>query len=138
MGNGYNVKDALLKQTKALPAAIGSVTSTPINLETNPTGDFVAPVQLKLTAPALDDDQLPDTHTAIYDILMDTSASMGSPTVLYNDVITQTGATSAGDVGNSFIFSLPANVESFIAAKCTTTSTAADASAVSLTLEVLL
>lgn len=136
MGLGYNVKDALLKKTKALPAAVGSVTSDPIPLDQNSTGDFVAPVQFKLTAPALDDDQLPDAKTAVYDILMDTSASMGSPTVLFNDVITQTGAASAGADGAEYLFRLPTNVEPFIAAKCTTDGTA-DASGASLVLEAL-
>jgi hypothetical protein len=139
MPNNRNLKDASLKVTKPLPASTTATATDGINLQNSTKGDFVAPVEFLLTAPALSTAQLPDTKTMTYTVETDTDSAFGSAKVVMTlNSLTQTGAGGAGAVGGSERFRLPTNVEQYVRAKVTpSASGTGDASGVSMTLEVL-
>ena len=134
---GYEIRDELLKKTKALPNGAASVTSDPIDLETGSRSDFVANCELLLSAPALATGELGDGATMKYAIETDDNSGFSSATTLIVDAIVQTGAGGAGAAAATKRFTLPTNVERYVRAKATN-SAAGNASGKSLTLEVLL
>lgn len=132
----FLMKDANLKQTKALPTGASSVTSSPIDLETSTRGDFLANVEFLLSAPALAVGQLANASTMTYIIEHDTDSAFGTAATLIDKAIVQTGAGGVGAAAATYRFRVPTNVKRYIRAKATN-SAAADASASSLTLEAL-
>ncbi|MCE9605072.1 MAG: hypothetical protein K8U03_09255 [Planctomycetia bacterium] len=134
---GYGLKDALLKVTKVLPNGAASTTSDAIDLGLSSKGDFVAPVEFKLTAPALGVTPLADAKTMKYSIVHSDNSDLSSPSTLMTDVIVQTGAGGIGAVTASATVRLPVDVKRYIGCKATG-STTGDASASSMTLEALL
>lgn len=136
---GYELKDASLKLTRALPASAATVYATP-GIDTGKTtaqGAQLADVELLLTAPALSTDELGDAATMKYSILMDTVDPIdGSSTVLYADILTQTGAGGAGAAAATKRFKLPSDALRIIGFKAVN-SAAGDASGKSATLELL-
>ena len=67
---------------------------------------------------------------------MDADSAFGSPTTLYGDLITQTGAGGAGAAAATATVKVPVDVEPHIRLKMVKTG-AADASGASGTLELL-
>lgn len=136
---GYELKDAGLTLTLALPASATTAYATP-GIDTGKTTDQAvqaADVELLLTAPALTTAQLGDAATMKYSILMDTVNPIdGSSVVLHADILTQTGAGGAGAAGATKRFKLPSDALRIIGLKVVN-SAAGDASGVSATLEVL-
>lgn len=134
---GLGVKDAALKVTKALPNGAAAVTSDPIDTRCSMTGDHLAEVEFKISAPALGVTPLPNTKTMIFDVLTSDNSDMSSPTTLMAAVITQTGAGGAGAAAATYTFKLPVDTKRYVAVKATG-SASGDASGSSLTLEALL
>jgi hypothetical protein len=135
MPNNFNLDDALLKQSKALPAAAGSTTSNGIDLMNSATGDFVAEVDLTIDAPALTVTQLPNAATATYLLEHDTDPAFGTVTTLAT-LGTQTGAGGVGAAAVQFRFDPPETVKRYVRGKCTTATSPGDCSAASFTLKV--
>ena len=129
----HQVKDVNVKATGALPAGALTSYSTGIDLG---LGDVLADFEVKITAPALTTGQLADASTVKYSLEMDDNAAFASPTTLYGDLITQTGAGGAGATTATATVRVPVDVEPYIRLKMVKTG-AADASAASGTLELL-
>lgn len=139
LGTGFLTADALLKVTRALPAAASStVNSTGINLEEGTRGDLLADCELLLTYPALSTTILPDTRTMTYTIQHDTDAAFGTATSLTGGSnVLQTGAGGVGAAGGTLRVRLPTNVKQYIRLQITSGASTTDASATSATLQVL-
>lgn len=132
-----NLKDALVKNTRALPAsASSSVTSTGIDLMNGPNGQFLANADVRVAAPAVNATMAPDTRTFTYDIVHSVNADLSSPATLFSGLIVQTGASSAGAAAAEIRVRLPTNVRRYIGLKITSGASTGDASAVSATLEL--
>lgn len=138
---GFLMKDALLKVTKTLPgAASTTVNSSGINLEEGTRGDFLANVEVLITAPALNTTILPDTRTMTYSLYHDTDPAFGTETLVFGAAgqIVQTGAGGVGAALATFRGRLPTTVKQYIRLKITSGASTTDASATSATLELLL
>lgn len=133
---GQNVRDALLKATRALPASTAAVTSTAIDTGTGTGGSQLADVELLLSAPAVSTGQLPDTKTFTYAIIHSDNSDLSSPSTLFSAVITQTGSTGAAAATKRF--GLPTDTKRYVGFTITpSASGTGDASAATATLEVL-
>lgn len=136
----YNLKDALLKLTRALPASTTAVTSAS-SIDTGKStsmGVQVADVEYLLTAPAVTTAQLPDAKTFTYDIIHSDNADLSLPATLFTSVIIQTGAGGAGAAAAEWRGKLPSTAKRYIGFKVTPSgSGTGDASAASSTLEVV-
>lgn len=132
------IKDALLKDTKALPNGAATVYSTGIDTSKSPTGKQLAEVEYLLTAPAMNATEMPDAKTMIYSILVDTVLPVdGSSTVLYPSVITQTGAGGVGCAAATYRFKLPSTAPRLVGFRAVG-SASGNATTASATLEVVL
>ncbi len=136
-----NVRDALLKVTRALPATI-AVTSDAIDTgKVTDQGRQLAMVEFLVTAPALTTDQLPDDDALEYDVIMSDSADLSAAVTLYPAVIIQTGDGAAGAAGATHRFRLPTTAKRYIGIQINPlpagTGAPADASAAAATLEAL-
>lgn len=130
-----NVKDVLLKKTKTLPASNTSVYSDGIALGHGTSGQFDAPCEVVITAPALTNAQLGNAATMKYSLQHDTDSAFGGATDLFTDCIVQTGAGSGAAAASKRI-RLPTDVKGNIRVKATNSANA-DASAASMTLELV-
>jgi len=136
--NSLNLRDAQVKSSRVMPSAASTaVTSAGIDLMNGTTGNFCAPCDALVTAPALTTTMLPDTRTMTYDIVHSVNSDMSSPATLYSAVITQTGAASAGAAATTFRASLPRNVRRYVALKVTSGASTTDASTLTAYLELL-
>lgn len=140
MTPAYTRRDADLLRTKALPsAASSSVSTTPIDLRRTSNGQQITPCEIEIVIPALNATMLPDTKTATYVLEHSAALSSGalsSPTTL-QAIAVQTGAGGAGADGTTVKLKLPSDAERYIGLKCTLGAGTADASAVSMTLDIL-
>lgn len=135
---GYALKDVQVKNTRALPAAASStVDGAAIDLGHGANGDFVAPAEFKLTAPAVNTTMAPDTRTFTYSIIHSDNADLSSPSVLIASIIVQTGAGGAGAATANATFRPPVDVKRYLGVRIVSGASTADASAVSATLEGL-
>lgn len=128
------MKDTELKETKALPAEDGTVTTTAIDLGNSSDGDFMGDVDCIITAPALTTTELPDDDTATYKL--EESADNSSFSDLRTAVITQTGASGAGAATATETIRLPKDVKRYVRLSVTTAGTSGDCSGKSMTLEL--
>jgi len=135
----YNLRDQLLKITRALPAAAStSVTSTSaINLGVTANGAAVFDGEFVLTAPALTTTMAPDTKTMTYDIIESDNADLSSPTTIIAGAIVQTGAGGVGAATAERRFKVPTTSKSYIGLKVTSGANITDSSTVSATLELV-
>lgn len=133
----HGVRDANLIQTKALPSGASSVYTDGIDLGAlNARGARLADCEMLVSAPALAVGELANASTMKYDIQTDDDSAFGSPTTVALEVIVQTGAGGVGDAADSFRYKIPSDSERYIRIKATN-SHAADASAKSMTMELL-
>jgi hypothetical protein len=133
---GFALNDTQVKGTRALPSAASTtVDGAAIDLGHGSFGDFLAAMELKLTAPALTTTMAPDTRTMTYSIIHSDNADLSSPTVLYTSVIVQTGAGGVGAATTSFTCRLPVDVKRYVGVRIVSGASIADSSAVSATLE---
>lgn len=135
MPNNLNLQDALLKMSHALAASPGAVHTAGIDLGNSQFGDFVAEAQVAVTAPALSLAQLPNADVVTYIVEHDTDPAFGTATTLLT-AGTQTGASSAGAAGATYISRLPVTVKRYIRGTFTTGSGAGDCSAASASIQV--
>lgn len=131
-----NVKDAELIETKALPNGAGSTNTDAFDLGMGEQGQFAANCELVIDAPALVVGDLADAATMKYSVQMDSDAGFGSPTTIYPDVITQTGAGGAGAAAASRRVRLPTNCERYVRVRATN-SASGDASDKSMTVSLV-
>ena len=135
----YALKDAQVKNTRALPAAAGAtVDGAAIDLGHGSLGDFVANAEFKLSAPAVNTTMLPDTRTFTYSIIHSDNADLSAPVVLYGSVLVQTGAGAAGAAAATHICRLPVDVKRHIGVRVVASAATGDASSVAATFEGLL
>lgn len=136
MPNNRNLRDVLLKVTKALPASTTAAVSTGIDTQNSANGDFVAEVEFLLSAPVLTTGELPDTKTMTYTIEHDTDSAFGTVATLLTVPTVQTGSTGAAAFTYRFV--PPSTCKRYVRAKVTpSASGTGDASGKSMTLEVL-
>jgi hypothetical protein len=133
---GFKVKDAQLKGTLALPTGASSVHGAAIKLDNGSRDQFCADVEWLVTAPALVVGKLANGSTMVYDVITSPNSDGSSPTVIYPGVITQTGAGGVGAAAATKTVRLPLDVTGYVGLQVTN-SAAADASAVSATIEGL-
>lgn len=138
LGTGFLLGDKLLRNTRALPAAASSTVDGAALLVDNTTrGEFVAPCQVKISAPAVNATMAPDTRTFTYSVITSDAANLGTPTVIASAVITQTGAGGAGAAAATATIRLPLNVKKYIGLRIVSGASTGDASSVAGTLELL-
>jgi len=130
-------KDAQLRATRALPAAAATVNGAAIKLDVASRDQLLAEVQWLITAPALAVGQLANGSTMKYSLITSPNSDGSSPTVIYKDLITQTGAGGAGAAAATSKVRLPADVTGYVGLQVIN-SAAADASAASATIEAVL
>ena len=132
---GFNKRDTNLKQTKALPNGAAATSIDGFDLGLTTRSDFVAPLELLLTAPALATGVMGDGKTMIYTVETDDNSNFSSATNL-GTILTQTGAGGAGCAAATARWKPPTNVERYIRVKATG-STTGNASTSSMTVELL-
>jgi hypothetical protein len=135
----FALKDTQLKNTGALPAAASStVDVAAIDLGHGSRGDHLANAELKVSAPAVTTTMAPDTRTFSYSVIHSDNADLSSPTVLYTNIIVQTGASSAGAAAADATVRLPVDVKRYVGVRVVSGASTATAAAVSVTAELLL
>ena len=136
MQEGRQLVDNELTETRALPNGAATVEGAAIQLDNSANGDFVAPCDVKISAPALVVGDLADAATMKYDLITSVNADLSASTTLVNDAITQTGAGGAGAAAATWQGRLPNNVAKYLGLSITN-SGAGDASDKSATLQLL-
>lgn len=137
----YNLRDAALKASDALPAAAGTVNGTAIDLGNTLTdrGARLEKDELLLSAPALTVTQLPNTTTMTYALQSSTLANFASNTSLVGSAIVQTGNNAAAAA--SYRFKLPTNCARYVRAVAVSANvgnaTVGNCAASNMTLELL-
>ena len=118
---GFNLRDAdaSVKKTRALPNGAATVVSEGIALGHGSRGDHLADVELEITAPAVDVNDLANGATMTYDVYHDTAADFGSEALLLDNVVTQTGAGGAGAAAQTKAVRLPVDVNRYVRVKVT-------------------
>jgi len=136
----HNVKDASFVETKALGTADGTVATDGMDLGALSArgarleqGDC----ELKIEAPALNTTQLPNADTNTYSIETDEDVAFGSPKVLADKVIVQTGAGGAGAAAVTARFRLPSDCERYVRVKSVLAGGTGDCSGASMTASLL-
>jgi len=134
------LRDSLLKETVAMPAAAStSVETDPIDTLHGDRGQFVANCEFVLTAPALTSTMLPDGKTMTYKIEQaDDEDFSENDEDLFAELLVQTGADSTGGAATDTVrFRLPSDVRRYIRAVATSGEGTATAAAVEMTLEAV-
>lgn len=135
--SNFNLKDTLVKVTRALPAAASSsVTSaSAIDLGHGANGNPLFKGELLLSAPAVTTTMAPDTRTLTYDIIHSDNSDLSSPVTIVAAAILQTGAGGVGAAAATFRFKPASNSKRYVGVKVTSGASITDSSAVSATLE---
>jgi len=130
----HGVQDAGLNQSKALPAAGASASTTAIDLGTLTTrGARLEDVEFVLSLPATPD--LVDDKTILIDIETDDDVEWGSALTLIDNAISVVGAGGAGAAAAEYRFKLPTGCERYLRATATVLAAGGDNTGVSFTLE---
>jgi len=124
-----NLQDALLKVTRALPTADGTVTSADIDLQNTAPGVGLDNVELVIDLPALTSTHLPSADTLTITLQGGASATP-STSLGITKVVTGTGSTIAAQ---SLRFRLPPDCPRYINAKFVAAGGTGDISGVSAT-----
>lgn len=133
----FEVRDTEFITTKALPNGAATVNSDGLDLRAmSSRGVRPGACELKISAPALDTNDLPDTKTMKYDVECDEDSGFGSPKTLAKEVLVQTGSGGAGAAAATARYRLPSDTERYIRVNATNDGTG-DASDKSMTVEVL-
>ena len=135
MPNNRNLTDAQLNVVAALPNGAANTSTAGIDLGHSTFGDFVAPVEFKLSIPALTTSEQPDSKVLTYTVETDTDPAFGTASVQMT-LGTQVGAGGAGAAAAEFRFALPTTVKRYVRCKATGSATG-NSSTKSMTLEVL-
>lgn len=135
MAMGYELKDAQLNVSRALPSGAATVNSSGIDLGHTTRGDVPGNFEVVITAPAVTTGMLGDGATIKYSIEHDTDSAFGSATLLQGDLLVQTGASGSGAAAATARTRLPTNAKRFIRLKAVK-SASGDASSVSATMDI--
>jgi len=133
---GPQLRDELLKVTKALPNGAATIYTDGIDLGVSANGQLPPNVELLIEAPALAVGDLGNGATMIYVVQMDSDVAFGSPTSIYGTVLTQTGAGGVGAAAASKRIALPSDCERYVRVSATN-SAAGDASDKTATVTLL-
>lgn len=133
----YNVQDANMTKTKALPAAGASASSDGIDLGSlTSMGSRTELMEFEVSIP--DTPDLVEAKTVIIDIETDDDSAFGSVTKLIDNIITVTGAgAAAGGAAASKRFKVPTDCERYIRATSTVLAAGGDNTGVDVTLKAL-
>lgn len=134
---GFGNRDGQLKGTLALPPGASAVRGAAIKSDNGSRDQFLAQCELLVTAPALTVGQLANASTMTYDVTISQNADGSSPTVIYPGFLVQLGAGGVGAAAKTGRCRLPVDVSGYVALQVTN-SAAANASAASATLEIML
>jgi hypothetical protein len=115
----FQVRDALLTVTRALPNGAAAVTSTALDTETVASGRQLADFELLIEAPAMNTTQMPNAKTMTYAIVTSTAENLSNPVVIADAVLVQTGAAGAGCAAATARFRLPTNAARYIGVRAT-------------------
>jgi len=108
IGVGYKLADALLTVTHALPDGAAATTSAAgIDLGLRADAQMLADFQINIVAPDLNVTELPNAKTLVYALMGSASSNMGTPTLIADNLIVQTGAGGIGDLGSEIDYKLP-------------------------------
>lgn len=134
-----SLKDTLLQQTRALPAAASAnVTSTvPIDLGHGTRGNPIFKGEFQVTAPALTTTMAPDTRTMTYDLISSANSDLSSPVTVVAGIIAQVGAGGVGAALATKRYRPASNDNRYWGLKITSGASITDSSSVSATLELL-
>jgi len=100
--------DASLSTTTALPSSANTaVTGAATDTLNSSYADTAQRMEWEIDAPALNTTQLPNNAMMSYAVVMSASSNMGSPVLIYDNVIQQTGAGGAGAAAATARFRLP-------------------------------
>jgi len=121
------VQDYGTKVTKALPSSAATIYTAGIDLGHSANGRVPPGTEIVITAPALAVGELGNGDTMKYAVQMDHDSAFGSPTSIYGDVLTQTGAAGAGAAAAEKRVALPSDCERYVRIAATN-SAAGDAS----------
>lgn len=94
----FNVRDAQLEVSRALPNGAGNATSA-ASIDTgvrSAAGRLIAGCELEIDAPALTTGELPNAATMTYDVVASDNADLSSPTIVASGWLVQTGAGGVG------------------------------------------
>jgi hypothetical protein len=131
------VRDANLKQTKALPNGANTIYTDAFDLGAQSGKQAcLAQCELLISAPALVVGDLADAATMKYGVQCDNDAAFGSPKTLALEALVQTGAGGAGAAAAKARFRLPSDCERYVRISAVN-SGAGDASDKSVTVELL-
>ena len=129
---GYKVADAALKETKALPNGAGTANCTAFDLgQVSYLGARLAPMEGRVSAPALTTTELPDGKTVNYTVQQ--SADGVSWSTLAGSLITQTGAGGAGAAAAVANYAIPSNCLRYLRVQAVAGAGAGDCSGKSVT-----
>lgn len=129
-----NIRDALLKTTKALPAQNANNNHDAIDLGAASPGASVERVEVLLTVPDLDD--LADGQTATF-TFQDSADGASFAAIPELETKVFTGAGGAGAAGGTRRVRLPSSVRRYIRVNQAMSATAGDNTAVETTVELL-
>ena len=121
---GFNIQDALLRKSAALPNGAAATTTASIDLGITSRADFVEPAEFVIESPALGATPLPNAKTMIYTI---EHSDDNSAFVALSTAGTQTGASGVGAGKAEYRYRAKTNIKRYVRAKATG-STTGDAS----------
>lgn len=129
-----NVKDALLKQSIALPNGANTTVTAGIQLSFGTKVDVAADVEAVLTIPNVSTAELPDGQTLTYTIETSDTENFASSKSVAGSAL-QTGAGGVGASATELRWSPTADVQKYVRGKCVKTG-AANASTSSFYIEL--
>jgi len=134
----HGVRDANFIALKALPASAGSTNTSGLDLGLQTArGARLGECELQIDAPALNTTQMPDSQTATYKLETAVDAAFTSAKTVADKVIVQTGAGGAGAAAAVARMKLATDWQQYIRLTVTTSASAGDCSAVSMTLTLM-
>jgi len=109
--DSFNLKDATLRKSNALPTADGTIYTTGIDLSTlTAKGARLADAELKIDVDDLDATQLPNGDTLTFSVLGDTVLPIDSSSVVVHAaILSMAGADSAGDGPEHVRYKIPSD-----------------------------
>lgn len=131
----FQIKDAGLSVSKALPNGAAAVQSDGLDLRINSSGQFLAECELLLSAPALTNTQLGSAATIKYDVQCAPDAAFSGVRTIAKEVLVQTG-DGTGAAAAAKRFRLPTDVDRYVRVQATN-SAAGNASGASFTVDLL-
>ena len=137
-GQDALLKDAALNGTNVLPAAAATTSTSLIDLENGPYGQFSPNrVEFSLTIPSLSPTQLPNSTSIAYAIYTSDVATTNSASAVAMNIATTVYANaSSGTAASSIVFRLPYSSHRYLFANATAAASTL-ATTATMTLAVL-